>query len=310
MAECDICGEKVMGFSCSYCGGTYCSDHRLPENHECDNLEEEVEKQKEQNLQWFEEKNLKEETADKKRPLQSRRKPTIVEDIFRSLSNNYVLLIIGITVLSFYLQNISGYEQLFILNADIFGNITGEPGLIHQPWTLITVMLLHGGIFHLFVNMLTFYFFGTPVEKIIGSKKTVIFYLLSGIFASIVYVISRNIMWLIHGSTLPGGGEVFMPAVGASGAVIAFVGMVAMLYPRSDVLLFFVIPMKIKTAVYGFGIFETFNLLTTLAGYPLPIVGMFASSAHLAGLAVGIWYGKKLQDKYKRNTSVFDPMTP
>jgi len=302
MAECDVCGEKVMGFSCSYCGGTFCSDHRLPENHDCENLEDEVEKQKEKNVQWFEEKNLKEETTDKKRPVQKRRKPTIVEDIFRSLKNNYVLLIIGITVLSFYLQNFQAYEQTLILQPELSEVLTA-------PWTLLTVMLLHGGIFHLFVNMLTFYFFGTPVEKILGSKKMLKFYIGSGLVASIAYVVTRNLMYLFHGSEVIGGGyEIFMPAVGASGAVVAFVALVSMLYPRADVLLFFVIPMKIKTAVYAFGVFETFNLVTTFVGFPLPVISGFASSAHLAGLLVGLWYGRKLQDKYKRNTSLFDPM--
>ncbi len=302
MAECDVCGEKVMGFSCSYCGGTFCSDHRLPENHDCENLEDEVEKQKEKNVQWFEEKNLKEETTDKKRPVQKRRKPTIVEDIFRSLKNNYVLLIIGITVLSFYLQNFQAYEQTLILQPELSEVLTA-------PWTLLTVMLLHGGIFHLFVNMLTFYFFGTPVEKVLGSKKMLKFYIGSGLVASIAYVVTRNLMYLFHGSEVIGGGyEIFMPAVGASGAVVAFVALVSMLYPRADVLLFFVIPMKIKTAVYAFGVFETFNLVTTFVGFPLPVISGFASSAHLAGLLVGLWYGRKLQDKYKRNTSLFDPM--
>ncbi len=34
--ECGICGkEEALPFKCAYCGGTFCSDHRLPENHSC-----------------------------------------------------------------------------------------------------------------------------------------------------------------------------------------------------------------------------------------------------------------------------------
>ena len=109
------------------------------------------------------------------------------------------------------------------------------------------------------------------------------------------------------------GSGVLGPAVGASGAVIALFGVVAMLYPEAEVLLYFIFPMKIKTALYAFGGFELFNLIVIKAlGIYIPVlsnvVGGFASSAHLAGLAVGIWYGRKLQDRYQRKTSVFNPL--
>ncbi|MFQ3319681.1 MAG: hypothetical protein ACI80F_001753, partial [Natronomonas sp.] len=40
MAKCDVCGTHVdMPYNCRHCGGTYCSEHRLPENHACPGLE-------------------------------------------------------------------------------------------------------------------------------------------------------------------------------------------------------------------------------------------------------------------------------
>jgi len=78
------------------------------------------------------------------------------------------------------------------------------------------------------------------VEKSIGSKNFLKFYFLSGIAASIGFVLFRNILSLYQGTSVLG------PAVGASGAVVAMFAVVAMLYPEAEVLLYFVVPMKIK----------------------------------------------------------------
>lgn len=41
MVECKKCGKELSGlpFTCRYCGAQFCTDHRLPENHECQGLE-------------------------------------------------------------------------------------------------------------------------------------------------------------------------------------------------------------------------------------------------------------------------------
>jgi membrane associated rhomboid family serine protease len=171
---------------------------------------------------------------------------------------------------------------------------------------LFTIMLVHANLFHLLANMITFYFFGTAVEKAVGGLKLLKIYLVAGLTASIVYIVFRNILYQIHGA-LPGY-VTLAPAVGASGAVIAMFSIVAMLYPEAEVLLYFIIPMKIRTAFNFFVGLETLNLLAIAAGIRLPVIGGFASSAHLAGLAVGLYYGKKLQKKYQQRTSVFNPM--
>lgn len=42
MVKCDYCGKEIQGFpyTCSYCGGTFCAEHHLPENHDCVKLDE------------------------------------------------------------------------------------------------------------------------------------------------------------------------------------------------------------------------------------------------------------------------------
>lgn len=302
MAECSKCGKQAMTFSCKYCGKNFCSKHRLPENHECDSMEEQIEKNKKQNSgKWFNEEKVK-NPAPSQVTKKERRKPSMIDEAKSILSNNYTLGVIAFTVFVYIIQLALGIGPG---SNEFYNLLVLQPGLesvITQPWTLITVMFLHANEFHLFANMVTLYFFGTAVEKSIGSKAFLKFYFASGLAASIGFVLFRNLLALFQG---PG---VLGPAVGASGAVVAMFAVVAMLYPKAEVLLYFIVPMKIRTAMYAFGGFELFNLLTKMIGYPLPFVGNFASSAHLAGMAAGIYYGKKLQEKYQSRTSVFDPL--
>jgi len=302
MAECSKCGDEAMSFTCKYCGEKFCSKHRLPENHECRSMEEEIQKNKEKqgSEKWFQEKEVKNPAPSQ--TTKKRKKNSMFDEVRNVLSNNYTLGIIGFTVFVYIIQLMLGIGPG---SSEFYGLLVLQPGLeqvLSQPWTLVTVMFLHANEFHLFANMVTLYFFGTAVEKSIGSKNFLKFYFLSGIAASIGFVLFRNILSLYQGTSVLG------PAVGASGAVVAMFAVVAMLYPEAEVLLYFVVPMKIKTALYAFGGFELFNLLAKSAGIYLPLVGGFASSAHLAGLLAGIWYGRKLQDRYQRKTSVFNPL--
>ncbi|QKQ98977.1 rhomboid family intramembrane serine protease [Candidatus Nanohaloarchaea archaeon] len=314
MGECSKCGKQAMTFTCRYCNDKFCSEHRLPENHDCEGLEEGVQQEKEETRKWFEEKKLKQET---KHGQPKKQKSSFFRDAVNSLSRNATFGIITVTVISFMLQAVPGYVEFMQLspaltqaaveatNSAVEGTLLTTT-LVQQPWTLLTVMLLHSGFLHIFANMVTFYFFGSVVERSIGAKETLKIYLISGLAASIGFVVFRNLIYYIHDSAIVGGLPVLSPAVGASGAVVAFLGIVAMLYPEAEVLLYFFIPMKIRTAVLAFGAIEFVNLAFKLAGTTLPVIGMFASSAHLTGLAVGLWYGRKLQDRYGRKNSFFD----
>jgi membrane associated rhomboid family serine protease len=299
MAECSECGKKSMGFTCKYCGESFCSEHRLPENHDCPGLEEGVEEEKEENEKWFKDKDLKEEKTPK-RP----EPPTnsLTDDIVETFLGSTTLTIIGITVIFFAIQRlVPGAESFMILDPAL-----SSEGVLGSPWSLFTVMLVHGSLLHLFANMVTFYFFGSAVENILDRMEMLKIYITSGLVASVAYVVFRNALVLVHGASM-GGIETLGPAVGASGAVVAFVGMVGVLYPNAEVLLYFFIPMKLRTAVKAFAGLEIFNLVAKSLGFTLPIIGFFASSAHLAGLAVGIWYGRKIKDKVARS-AVFNPL--
>lgn len=332
MAECSKCGKQEMTFTCRYCGKKFCSKHRLPENHECEKLEEATKVSgSASESQWFEKKNLKQETVHGK--LKEPEKPSMLNDVINTLKSNYTLAIIAVTVLSFGIQLLlPSYTELLTLspaltdaavqatnqaaeqiNQQLISQGIGpryaipvlETSMSQTPWSLLTVMLVHGGLFHLFANMVTFYFFGTALERVTGGREMLKFYVLSGLIASIGYVVFRNVLFQLYGPMI-NGVPVLMPAVGASGAVVAVFAAVSVLYPDAEVLLYFFIPMKIKTALYLFAAIEGFNLVAKAVGITLPVIGGFASSAHLVGLAVGVVYGRKLRDQYRTGNGVLD----
>lgn len=298
-----------MSFTCKYCGETYCSEHRLPENHDCDGLEEGVKKEKESveveekdssggndrgsDQKWFKDQDLKEEKV--RQPQRN----SLFDDVVQSVLGSTTLSIIIITVVFYFIQNlVPGASEFMVLDPEV-------SSILSQPWTLFTVMLVHGSPFHLFANMVTFYFFGSAVEKVMSRGEMLKLYLGAGLVASLAFVVFRNLLYIMHGASV-GGMTTLGPAVGASGAVVAFVGLVGVLYPKAEVLLYFFIPMKLQTAVKAFVGLEVFNLVAKTAGVTLPFIGMFASSAHLAGLAVGIWYGRKVRKRISRS-AVFSP---
>lgn len=316
MAECSKCGKQEMTFTCRYCGEKFCSEHRLPEKHNCEKIDK-VEKKSgnSSKKKWFKDKDPKRETIHGQH--KQVKKPSIIQDAINTLKSNYTLAIIAVTVFSFALQLFSpDYSDLLILspalteaalqatNNAVIGQTLNHT-LIEQPWSLVSVMLAHGSLFHIFANMITFYFFGTALERVIGGRELLKFYLAAGITASIGYIVFRNILFELYGPVV-NSMPVLGPAVGASGAVVAVFAAVAILYPKAEVLLYFFIPMKIKTALYAFGAIEGVNLLAKSIGITLPVIGGFASSAHLVGLIAGVWFGRRLREEHRGDTGVLD----
>lgn len=160
------------------------------------------------------------------------KRKSLLSSVFSLIS--YSNKIIFITVLFYLLFFIS---SLFIDNLDklIFLN----PGDIingSHLWTLLTSIFMHGGIFHLFVNMITLFFLGNFSEQIIGRKRFITLYLLAGLFGGLFYVGGAFI-----GSKIPSLANVFgdlsTSAVGASGALFGLLGLLAVLVPRFKVYL-------------------------------------------------------------------------
>lgn len=168
-------------------------------------------------------------------------------------------------------------------------------------WTLVTHMFVHGGLGHLFINMFVLFSLGGLCERIIGKKRFIWFYLLSGIFAGILSVVLAG----LYGSTdlgqrIFGAPDIFM--VGASGAIFAIAGLYVMLLPRLRFMIiflpFFALPAYIMVPLVLFVVWA----ISIAFSWPVGNV------AHFGGFLAGILYGWYLKNKYKRKVAKLQRM--
>jgi len=150
-----------------------------------------------------------------------------------------------------------------------------------MPWQPLTYAFLHGGMFHLFFNMLGLWMFGSELEMMWGQKRFLQFLLASVLAAAAAQLL---ITWLTQST---------VPTVGASGGLFGLLLAFGMLFPNRVIMpLFPPIPMKARTFVFVFGGLE---LLLGLSGG----TGI-AHFAHLGGMLGGF-----LMIRYWRRQSPF-----
>ena len=152
--------------------------------------------------------------------------------ILSSITNKIILINVIVFILVWILILIFGQQKIIELIALNPSNILQGRNL----WTLFTSVFVHFAFWHLFANMFSFYFVGNFVEKLIGKKRVLIFYLTSGFFASLFWsLLSGFFGTSIIGSKLFGNPLIY--GIGASGAVFGFIGILALLTPYSKVYL-------------------------------------------------------------------------
>lgn len=178
---------------------------------------------------------------------------------------------------------------LIYTNSKFIDYIAIKPSNILQGqylWTFLTSMFMHAGLFHIFANMFSLLFIGSLVEKIIGAKRYIYFYLISGIFAGLFFVLSS----LVFQNNL----EIY--AVGASGALFSLIGFLMIITPNLPVYIMFIpIPIKMKFAAPGILIALWF--ISMAADIPI------GNTAHFGGLIAGLIYGLYLKKNYKNKTN-------
>ena len=168
-------------------------------------------------------------------------------------------LMIACTVI-FLLQQVVFLSGVFALWPIGSGNFL--------PWQLVTYAFLHGGVGHLFFNMLGLWMFGSELERVWGQQRYWQF-LLAGVLTA---ALAQLLITALAGSNVP--------TVGASGALYALLLAFGMLFPNRVIMpLFPPIPMKARTFVIVFGALE---LLLGLMD-----VGGVAHFAHLGGMVGG-----------------------
>lgn len=142
-----------------------------------------------------------------------------------------------------------------------------------RPWTIITSLFAHVSFWHIIANMMTLYFFGKNVLRLVGENKFLAVYFIGGIVG--------NILFLLLASP-------FSIAVGASGAVFALGGVLAVMRPKLRVLVFPIpAPMPLWAAVIG-----GFVVFLFIPG--------IAWQAHLGGLIVGLISGYFFREGERR----------
>ena len=294
MNNCDICGKKeTLPYKCKYCGGTFCSEHRLPEAHDCTfdgdywNVPVKVGKTTTRSSDSSSKsKYVKipifgghQGPRSHNRGHSSRMNfddygfPKPARGITAYGYNNIILAICTIFFfISIVYSPIVNYLALFPHNVFI------------MPWQMVTSIFLHAGFSHFLVNMIVLLFFGTELERRVGGKNYLYIFFLSGI--------AGNIAYLAFAYSTGSG----IPALGASGAIYGVMGTLAIIAPEIRVLFFFFLPMNIRVAILIFAAWDVLML-------PYSFETGVAHAAHLAGLLVGLYYGKKM--RIVRNWRVF-----
>jgi membrane associated rhomboid family serine protease len=297
MATCDVCGTHVnMPYNCRHCGGVYCSEHRLPENHGCPGLES-----------WNDPGGVFDSGFDDSVRNRTNRSKSAFERVgidtgaggpLGYFRNNVSYLFLALTVVVFAFQYV--LAPLFGIRLPLPGENPGTTTwgqiftltTVHPEfvWTWIISVFSHGGVTHLLFNGIALYFFGPIVERQVGSKKFTLLFLGSGIIAGLGQV----------GVALLTGEQVAV--LGASGAIMAIMGVLAMTSPDLKVLLFFVVPMSIRTLTVLFAAFSVFAFVSNGG-----ILDGVAHFAHLTGLLVAPWYGNRIKHRVGPGSQQFNP---
>lgn len=136
-----------------------------------------------------------------------------------------------------------------------------------QVWRWVTYQYLHGGVGHIFWNMLGVYFFGPVLERYWGSRKFFLFYTFCGVVAGLGFAIIQVL------SNSPGN-----MLVGASGSILGCLAACAVLFP-SMVVILILFPVPIRVAAVLFAVLFSLYVISERD---------LSNAAHLAGMAGGV----------------------
>ncbi|MBE0652825.1 MAG: rhomboid family intramembrane serine protease [Bacteroidales bacterium] len=176
-----------------------------------------------------------------------------------------------------------------------------------EPYQVVTHMFMHGSIGHIFFNMFALWMFGKVLEQVWGGKRFLIYYFVTGLGAVFLHMLVNHLelasslreasatfgvesfteenvrSMLQSGNPLAQkvGAGLYVPTVGASGAVFGVLLAFGMLFPNTRLMLLFPpIPIKAKYFVIGYGALELWLGLTQSGSN-------IAHFAHLGGMLFG-----------------------
>ena len=176
---------------------------------------------------------------------------------YRPVNLNVLWFLIALNILVFVITLIRPAEVISLLGL--------TPALLsQQPWTIITSMFVHApGIWHILFNMISLYFLGSFFVRAAGDRSFLAVFFLGGLVGNLFYFLL---------------GPRFIPGIGASGAIFALGGALAVMVPRVPVFIFFIpVPVPLWVAIIIF--------------FLLSFLPNIAWQAHLGGLLLGLIAG-------------------
>ncbi|MEB3816855.1 MAG: rhomboid family intramembrane serine protease [Desulfurococcales archaeon] len=204
---------------------------------------------------------------------------------------NVIIFVVGVTM-----------PWLLLPGAKTYNEVVYELGLVparivagQRLYTIFTSMFLHGGILHLLGNMLYLYIFGDNIENVMGSKRYVVFYILSGVGATLFHVASIAFMpakALANAALEQGVSPWLVPAIGASGAISGVLGAYLILFPSAEIrvmTLWGFIPFFLRLPASVYIIFWfVYQLMLGLSTALTGVSAGIAFWAHVGGFLTGM----------------------
>jgi membrane associated rhomboid family serine protease len=141
----------------------------------------------------------------------------------------------------------------------------------YTVWMPFTYLFLHGGFFHLAMNMMVLWMFGGEVEKVFGAKRFLTYYFFCGVGSGLLVAALQS-----------GSGT---PTIGASGAIYGLLLAYGMFFPNRIIYVYMVLPVKAKWLVIGTAVIVLLSALST----PNSAISHIA---HLGGFLFGFLFIK------------------
>lgn len=145
------------------------------------------------------------------------------------------------------------------------------PALVQRGelWRLFTYQFLHGGVFHLLINMFALWMFGSELAPRWGAGFFLRYYFLCAVGGGILFTLARLGTWV--------------PSVGASGGIYGILMAYAIWFPNRQVYLYFVLPIRVRYVIVFLILLEALQAIESSG------TGI-AHTAHLGGMAFGYAY--------------------
>lgn len=173
----------------------------------------------------------------------------------------------------FYGRIQSGFSTAFDL---IFGLVPYLVVAKFFVWQVFTYMFLHGGFWHIALNMFILWMFGSKLEYTWGTREFIRYYLITGLIAGF-----SILLWNLA------TGNPTVPTIGASGAVFGVLAAYALFFPDDLVYIYFLFPVRVKYFVVFIGILEFWALQGQ---------SNISHIGHLGGMIAGYFY---LRNRYR-----------